>query len=176
MKTWIRYESLKSARRLVGTNHSPTPANYLFRTSYVPVLGILALSAISALASDLSSEDHHAGKKWVASWASSMQGTLAVAPAPAYALTPASVYNTEPDLTFALPNGNTDGAVDQTVQVDRRRAPLAPRPSRRSGLDADHLVPGARWSRSRAVYNRERTGAPGQHQGLARLLRRRAPP
>jgi lysophospholipase L1-like esterase len=46
-----------------------------------------------------------------------MQGTLAVAPAPAYALTPASVYNTEPDLTFALPNGNTDGAVDQTVRL-----------------------------------------------------------
>jgi Lysophospholipase L1 and related esterases len=115
MKTWIRCHFLSGARRMVGTNHSSTPATDSFRTNCL--LGILTLSTISALASDLPSEALRGGKKWVAAWASSMQGTLTVAPAPPYGLTPASVYNTEPDLTFALPNGNTDGAVDQTVRL-----------------------------------------------------------
>jgi lysophospholipase L1-like esterase len=79
----------------------------------VLVLCVLTLTAITALANDA----NRTGKKWVASWASSMQGTLVVAPAPPYAFTPASVYNTGPDLTFALPNGNTDGVVDQTIRL-----------------------------------------------------------
>jgi hypothetical protein len=56
-------------------------------------------------------------EKWVATWAASMQGTLGVGPAPPYGDTPASVYGTQPDLTFALPNGNVDGAVDQTIRL-----------------------------------------------------------
>jgi hypothetical protein len=117
MKTWIRFHFLTRPRWLNAVNHSPTRPAYSFQTDWLLVLGIITFTAITAFASDLPGEAHRQGKKWVASWASSMQGTLAVAPAPPYALTPGSVYNTEPDLTFALPNGTTDGVVDQTVRL-----------------------------------------------------------
>jgi lysophospholipase L1-like esterase len=117
MKTWTRCDFLRQARPSNGIIHSLTPATYSFRTDCLSVLAILTFTAVTTLATDLSSKAHPAREKWVASWASSMQGTLTVAPAPPYALTPASVYNTEPDLTFALPNGTTDGVVDQTVRL-----------------------------------------------------------
>jgi hypothetical protein len=117
MKTWTRCDFLRQARPSNGIIHSLTPATYSFRTDCLSVLAILTFTAVTTLATDLSSKAHPAREKWVASWASSMQGTLTVAPAPPYALTPASVYNTKPDLTFALPNGTTDGVVDQTVRL-----------------------------------------------------------
>jgi lysophospholipase L1-like esterase len=57
------------------------------------------------------------GDKWVATWASAMQGTLIVAPAPPYGDTPASIYGQQPDLTFAFPYGTNSGAVDQTIRL-----------------------------------------------------------
>jgi hypothetical protein len=59
-------------------------------------------------------------KKWVATWARSMQGTLTVSPPSPYGNTPASVYGLQPDLTFPFPNGTTDGGVDKRPCALRR--------------------------------------------------------
>ncbi len=117
MKTGIRSSFLNRVPRLNAIPLSSRRVVYPLRINSLLALGALTLGAITAVAADFPDTAYHGGKKWVASWASSMQGTLAVAPAPPYAYTPASVYNTEPDLTYALPNGNTDGVANQTVRL-----------------------------------------------------------
>jgi len=46
------------------------------------------------------------GKIWVASWTASPQGPY-----------PAGWPAAQPDLSFALPHGDTDGAADQTFRL-----------------------------------------------------------
>src|ERR1700722_11211020 len=55
-------------------------------------------------------------KKWVASWASSMQGAYVYSP-PAPLDSPFHIYAINPDLRFAFPNATTDGAVEQTFRL-----------------------------------------------------------
>ena len=55
-------------------------------------------------------------RKWVASWASSMQGAYVYSP-PAPLDNPMHIYAINPDLRFAFPNATTDGAVEQTFRL-----------------------------------------------------------
>jgi enterochelin esterase-like enzyme/lysophospholipase L1-like esterase len=55
-------------------------------------------------------------KKWVASWASSMQGAYVYSP-PAALDSPFHIFAINPDLHFAFPNATTDGAVEQTFRL-----------------------------------------------------------
>jgi enterochelin esterase-like enzyme/lysophospholipase L1-like esterase len=55
-------------------------------------------------------------KKWVASWASSMQGAYVYSP-PAPLDSPFHLYAINPDLRFAFPDATTDGAVEQTFRL-----------------------------------------------------------
>src|SRR3984885_2041682 len=55
-------------------------------------------------------------RKWVASWASSMQEAYVYSP-PAALESPLHLYAINPDLRFAFPNATTDGAVEQTFRL-----------------------------------------------------------
>ena len=75
----------------------------------VPLLVVACLwhSSVIAETSD---------RKWVATWASSMQGAYVYsAPAPLDDLR--HIYAINPDLRFAFPNATTDGAVEQTFRL-----------------------------------------------------------
>jgi AbrB family looped-hinge helix DNA binding protein len=69
-------------------------------------------------------------KVWVASWATSPQGPY-----------PAGRPVAQPDLSFALPRGDTDGATDQTFRlltIDKAGRVVIPKPLR----EELHLEPG----------------------------------
>jgi lysophospholipase L1-like esterase len=70
----------------------------------LPAVVFLAVTAGSFCAPPASAEGQ--GKKWVASWAASPQGPYPIGAAVA-----------QPDLSFALPNGATEGAVEQTFRL-----------------------------------------------------------
>jgi lysophospholipase L1-like esterase len=73
-----------------------------------PQLKLLLVCAATGLAFGLNSVVYalEPGKAWVASWASSPQGPY-----------PAGWPVAQPDLSFALPRGDTDGATDQTFRL-----------------------------------------------------------
>jgi hypothetical protein len=92
----------------------------LLSTSTLPAFGLLVLTTAATLSPTASALGDDRGRKWVASWASSMQGV--------FVLTPTGgtgyfnnifnlYYNIQPDLSFAFPNGTTDGAVNQTLRL-----------------------------------------------------------
>ena len=71
-------------------------------------LKLLSICAVSAFAFGLNSpvQALEPGKIWVASWTASPQGPY-----------PAGWAVAQPDLSFALPRGDTDGATDQTFRL-----------------------------------------------------------
>jgi lysophospholipase L1-like esterase len=70
----------------------------------IPVIAVLALVTYSLHAPSVSAQGR--GKKWVTSWAASPQGPYPIGAAVA-----------QPVLSFALPNGATEGAVEQTFRL-----------------------------------------------------------
>ena len=83
----------------------PLPANF---PEISLRLKLLSICAVSAFAFGLSSPAQalEPGKIWVASWTASPQGPY-----------PAGWAVAQPDLSFALPRGDTDGATDQTFRL-----------------------------------------------------------
>lgn len=86
--------------------------------------GALALSFLALISTGTSSPPAPAqggdpNRKWAASWASSMQGAFVLTPTGGSAYFSDFFnlyYNVQPDLSFAFPNGTTEGAVNQTLR------------------------------------------------------------
>ncbi|MEN3275690.1 MAG: hypothetical protein V7631_1480 [Massilia sp.] len=80
------------------------------------LLAALGLAA-GLLATGATTADDRAynGSKWAASWATSIQSAYVAPTTPQGAAIPA--FNPQPDLSFALPNATTSGAVNQTFRM-----------------------------------------------------------
>jgi enterochelin esterase-like enzyme/lysophospholipase L1-like esterase len=101
MKTFYSLDRLHRSPRFSAACLSP-----LIRATLLVVACLWHSSAISETP----------GKKWVASWASSMQGAYVYSP-PSALENPTHVYAINPDLRFAFPNATVDGAVEQTFRL-----------------------------------------------------------
>jgi len=86
------------------------------RASLLSRVAAVVLLAASVGLNSLVSLAEEGPKKWVASWASSMQGAYVYSP-PAPLDSPFHIYLINPDLRFAFPNATTDGAVEQTFRL-----------------------------------------------------------
>jgi lysophospholipase L1-like esterase len=97
----------------------PSPRSYFGLGWRRTLKNIVVLASIAGLALWLvgptSAEDRPEGKKWVACWASAMQGPYIYYPPPPLN-SPYHLYSVNPDLRFAIPNP-TDGAIEQTFRL-----------------------------------------------------------
>jgi hypothetical protein len=118
-----RFRLLNRVHRLIATTRCQKRAPLLCftrRSSNLCVLSLIAVSSFSWALPGLADDRGERVQKWVASWASSMQGAFVLTPtgSSAYFNNIFNLYyNIQPDLSFAFPNGTTDGAVDQTFRL-----------------------------------------------------------
>ena len=94
----------------------PKRALHQARASLLSRVAVVVLLAASVGLNSPASLAQEGPKKWVASWASSMQGAYVYSP-PAPLDSPFHIYAINPDLRFAFPNATTDGAVEQTFRL-----------------------------------------------------------
>ena len=95
---------------------SPKRALNQNRASLLSRVAVVLLLAASVGLNSPASLAKEGPKKWVASWASAMQGAYVYSP-PAPLDSPFHIYLINPDLRFGFPNATTDGAVEQTFRL-----------------------------------------------------------
>ena len=78
-------------------------------------VSIALASVFMAMAGAPSASAQQDGRRWAASWATSIQSAYVALAVPQG--TAVSAYNPQPDLSFALPNATTEGATDQTFRL-----------------------------------------------------------